>query len=388
MFPIGDDNPTRNKPFVTYGLIIANIAVFVGVNVMTPPEETQQIWSTHGYQSAEPLGLGVLTYQFLHGDWLHILNNLWMLWIVGDNVEDKLGHGRYLLTYLAAGVAAAWVFSATGQIFNDLPLIEGVREPPLVGASGSIFGMMGMYLIFFPEARIRILLWFLLLIQVIRVRAKWVIGMWLGLEVWRTLQAHGPSAGHVATSAHVGGGVFGILLAIWLKPRIGGGGDGDAWDVHTGFAKRSTSSTGDQYAATGARSSWFESPAPPEDSLLELEDRMIDLVRRGEMRHAIDLYPRYEAMHRERPLPGDIQIEIAHEYYEQGLHRDALAAYQRYLSTEPGGEERAEAQFRVGVIYARWLDDPVRARGFLQAAARAHPDPEIRRFAGEELQRL
>jgi hypothetical protein len=306
---------------------------------------------------------------------------------MGDNVEDKLGHVRYLLLYLAAGAVAAWTFTLVGGFFGVVPdpFEAGV---PLVGASGSIFGVMGMYLVFFPDARIRVLLWFLLLVQVIRVRAKWVIGMWLGLEIWRTVAAGGPAAGEVATSAHVGGGLFGMLVGFLLKPALGGGGDGDAWDVHTGFARRGRSSTSERHEQHGAGSGWFEAPEPPEDSLVGLEDQIVEMVESGRMREAIELYPGYESMYRERPLPGDVQIEIAHEFYEQSLPRDALDAYLRYLETEPRGPHRAEAHFRSGVLLAQWFGKPGDARPHLERAAREHGDPAIRRFALESLKTL
>lgn len=387
MFPIGDDNPTRTTPFVNYGLIVANVLVFAFVNLSERPAQVQQVFEQWGYDNSRQASLQILSYQFLHAGWFHILNNLWMLWIVGDNVEDKLGHVRYLLLYLAGGVVAAWTYTVASGFFGPIEAAGGAVVP-LVGASGSIFAIMGMYLVFFPEARIRILLWFLLLVQVIRVRAKWVIGIWLGLEIWRTLEAGGTAAGEVATSAHVGGGLFGIGVAFLLKKSLGGGGDGDAWDVHTGFSRHSRSATSSRHEVYGADAGWFEAPEPPEDSLVGLEDQIVQLVEGGRMDEALELYPGYESMYRERPLPGAVQIEIAHEFYERGLPRDALDAYLRYIETEPRGEHRAEAHFRAGVLLQQWFAQNAAARPHLEIATREHRDPAIRRFAQDALARL
>src|SRR6185436_11937237 len=112
----------------------------------------------------------LVTSMFMHGGWAHLLGNMWFLWIVGDNVEDKLGKIRYLALYLVGGAVAALTFAAIARASKISPeLLEalGGRHPPLVGASGAIACVMGAYLVFFPEARVRILWWLFFYVQVI-----------------------------------------------------------------------------------------------------------------------------------------------------------------------------------------------------------------------------
>lgn len=337
----------------------------------------------------------ILTSMFMHAGLMHIVGNMWVLWIVGDNVEDKLGKLRYLLLYVVGGLAAAWAYTLIANladppagVFEKL----GREHPPLVGASGAVYAVMGMYFVFFPEARIRLLAWFFLFVQVIRMPAKWFIGCTIALDFVMTVLARGAAAGGVATAAHVGGGVFGIAAAWALKRSLGGGGEGDAWDVHTGFSRRTRDGTEPRRGAADTTddggSPWFAPPEPMEDRASEIEDALGELVRAGRVREAIDLYPSYVALRRERPLPPEIQIEIAHEYYRQGLARDGIAAYRRFVDAYPTDDEAPEAAFRIGLLYARGMNDARSAAPWLREAARAHPNPEVAAYAESELARL
>src|SRR5262245_31941950 len=232
-FPLGDENPTRTTPVMTWLLIAANAAVFVAFNLQLGAADLQAWTLQWGFDVDHPFGPQLVTSMFMHGGWAHILGNMWVLWIVGNNVEDKLGKLRYLLLYVAGGVAAALTYTLIAQqvpVPDEVAMQIGDRHPPLVGASGAIAAVMGMYLIFFPEARVRILIWF----YVVPVRAKWFIGMTLLVDLLTSVRHSQAAVGGVATMAHVGGGVFGVIAALVLKPLIGGGAEGDPWDVHTG----------------------------------------------------------------------------------------------------------------------------------------------------------
>jgi hypothetical protein len=255
---------------------------------------------------------------------------------------------------------------------------------PLIGASGAIFGIMGTYFVFFPEARIRMLLWFFFFVQIIPVRAKWIIGIWVVQDLVLTILARGPSSGSVATAAHVGGALFGVAAGVVLKPRVGGGGVGSTWDVHTGFS----TSHDDRFRSPFARLGLRITPATPTESqLVAIEDAIAREVRAGRIDSALDLYPRYESMAREKPLPGAVQIEIAHEFFRRGLPTEAYEAYQRYLETDPRGDEVPEACFRIGVLLGRAFASCSAARPYLERAAAEHPDPDLRRVAEEEIAR-
>jgi membrane associated rhomboid family serine protease len=392
--PIGDDNPRRTTPIVTIGLIAVNALVFFANNLGADEASLQAFVLRWGYDSAHPFAVQVVTSMFMHANLVHILGNMWVLWIVGDNVEDKLGKLRYLGLYVAGGLAAAWSYSLIANAADPPPGVFeklGREHPPLVGASGAVYAVMGMYVIFFPEARIRLLAWFFLFIQVFRMPAKWFIGLTIALDFVQSLLARGPAAGGVATVAHVGGGVFGMTAALLLKGVVGGRREGDAWDVHTGFSQRTRDGTEahpGRRRAAAAGDPWFAPPEPMEDRATEIEEALGELVRTGRVREAIDLYPSYVALRRERPLPPEVQIEIAHEFYRQGLARDGIAAYRRFVDSHPDDDEAPEAAFRIGLLYARGLNDAASAVPWLREAAQSHGNPDVAAYARRELARL
>ena len=172
--PIGDDNPSTRVPWVNYGLVAANVVVFILVNGMgSLPASVSREW---GFVPNDPRWYTFVTSVFLHGDIFHILGNLLFLWIFGDNVEDKLGSVLYLIFYVVAGaLACAFYMLFTGFAGGSVPL---------VGASGAIAGAMGCYMVFFPEARIRFFYWvFWFFMGTLRVRAKWALGIWIVMNL-------------------------------------------------------------------------------------------------------------------------------------------------------------------------------------------------------------
>src|SRR5664279_1044371 len=143
MFPLRDTQPSYSKPVVTVLLIVVNILVFL-FEISLDPYTRNDFIAAYGLVPDHFSLLSVLTSMFLHGGWLHVLGNMWFLWIFGDNVEDILGHGKFLLFYLLCGMAAAFL----KVLFNVDSRV------PMVGASGAIAGVMGAYMVKFPRARI------------------------------------------------------------------------------------------------------------------------------------------------------------------------------------------------------------------------------------------
>jgi membrane associated rhomboid family serine protease len=221
MFPISDDNPRQITPFVTWSLIAANVLVFFwqaslgetaghaavleygmiparvfGDAALHPDLVSIPPWST------------VLTSMFMHGGWLHLGLNMLFLWIFGDNVEESMGHGRYLVFYLACGVAAA--------------LTQGLINPssaiPMVGASGAISGVLGAYMLLHPQATVRVLLILGVMVTITHVPAIIVLGLWFLTQIGSA--AISPTdQGGVAFFAHIGGFVAGMLLVPLFKKR-------------------------------------------------------------------------------------------------------------------------------------------------------------------------
>lgn len=213
MFPLYDENPTRITPFITYGLIGMNVLVFfhelslsdgqldqfLRLYAVVPRELTNNLpgeWMT------------LFTSQFLHGGWWHLISNMVFLWIFGNNIEDRLGHFKYIIFYLSCGALAAlcqWVIGVNSGV-------------PSLGASGAISGVLGAYIIRFPDARVMSLVFLGFFITTIRVPALLLIGIFFiqnvisGLANLQAAANMSVETGGVAYWAHIGGFVFGVIL--------------------------------------------------------------------------------------------------------------------------------------------------------------------------------
>jgi len=204
MFPIRDTQPSYSKPVVTVVLIVVNILVFLY-------QFSLDSFSQNAFMYRYALipdrfhFSNVVTSMFLHGGWMHVLGNMWFLWIFGDNIEDILGHAKYVLFYLMCGIAAA----LTQVFFNP-----GSRVP-MVGASGAIAGVMGAYMIKFPNSRIRTLIFLFIFFTMADVPAWIMLIYWFGLQFiggFETLASAQVAQGGTAFFAHVGGFLAGILF--------------------------------------------------------------------------------------------------------------------------------------------------------------------------------
>jgi len=222
MIPLRDDEPSHSKPVVTIALIVANVAFFV--YELSLGARLQEFLMSAAFVPARMFdggapdggGLqlgGALLSMFLHGGWAHIGGNMLFLWIFGDNVEDRLGHLRFIVFYLACGLAATYA-QAVAQ--PDLAV-------PTVGASGAIAGVLGAYLLLYPAARIHTLLFLGFLITSIQVPALVYLPVWFLLQLLSGVAALGAQtsaeAGGVAWFAHIGGFVAGPLLFFALGGR-------------------------------------------------------------------------------------------------------------------------------------------------------------------------
>ncbi|MGZ3405217.1 MAG: rhomboid family intramembrane serine protease [Polyangia bacterium] len=223
--PISDENPTTRTPWVTYGLIAVNALAWFfelsrGVAESTFDYGAIPSWVLHHMRDGTlhlpglmgrgivqlhqevPWPWTVVTSMFMHGGWLHIIGNMWFLWIFGDNVEEAMGSVKYLLFYLLCGLAAAMA-----QVLSS-----PASQIPMVGASGAIAGVLGAYIVLYPHARVRCLWILFIIITTVYVPA------WLLLGIWFVSQFFIPGEG-VAWMAHVGGFVTGFLLVRLLVTR-------------------------------------------------------------------------------------------------------------------------------------------------------------------------
>jgi membrane associated rhomboid family serine protease len=220
MIPLRDDNPTNIVPVMTVGLIALNVLVFLYQISLGPGGAEVFIYQfgaipavIFGSQSlpselvAIPASLSVFTSMFLHGGFLHLIGNMLYLWIFGNNVEDAMGHGRFILFYLLTGVAASMA-----HFFTDLN-----SEIPTIGASGAISGILGAYILLYPRAQVLVLIFLGFFIRVMYVPAGLALGFYFLLQILRGTLTFGQGGGGVAWFAHIGGFVAGLLLVGLFK---------------------------------------------------------------------------------------------------------------------------------------------------------------------------
>jgi len=224
MFPIQDSVPSRSVPVVTRALILINVVVFF-FELSLSRESIIQLFYLFGVVPARftdpegaasigfPIGSywSLLTHQFLHGGWLHIVANMWTLWIFGDNVEDRMGPLRFIIFYLVCGVLAALT-----QV-----LVTPDATIPSVGASGAIAGVLGAYLLFFPTARLIVLIPILFFPFFFELPAVIFLVFWFFIQLFSgtAMLASPQQVGGIAFWAHIGGFIAGMLLCIFFVRR-------------------------------------------------------------------------------------------------------------------------------------------------------------------------
>lgn len=235
MFPIRDDNPHFLTPYATWTIVGLNILVWVLVQGLgshpalarsvcilgmlpgellqsVPAGTTVQIGPDTFCRISDDSGWWTLvTHMFLHGSWMHIIGNMWFLWIFGNNVEDSMGHLRFVVFYLLCGFAAAGL-----QIVSDPASIV-----PMVGASGAIGGVMGAYILLYPRVTVHMLVILGFYITTLAIPAVWMLGYWFLLQLLGGFTSVGSEGGGVAFWAHVGGFVAGgVLILLFRDPEL------------------------------------------------------------------------------------------------------------------------------------------------------------------------
>lgn len=211
MIPLRDVIPSRTRPVVTVGLIVLNAAVFLYEQSLTD-RQLQRFAFAWGLVPAEFTWTSVVTSMFLHGSWGHFLGNMLYLWIFGDNIEDRLGHLRFLVFYLLCGTLAA-----LGQVFVNMGSLV-----PMIGASGAISGVLGAYLVLFPHSRVLTLVPIFFVLQLIEVPAVLLLGLWFLVQLLSGVGSLGAEAdiGGVAFWAHAGGFIAGAaLVTVFKRPE-------------------------------------------------------------------------------------------------------------------------------------------------------------------------
>ena len=217
MIPLRDVIPSRTTPYITITIISLNALAWL-FEVSLPHEVLNEFLTIYGVVPGDFSPPTLITSMFLHGSWSHVIGNMWYLWIFGDNVEDRVGHGRFIVFYLLCGIAAA-----LGQV-----AVDPNSMLPTIGASGAIAGVMGAYFVLYPHSRVLTLIpwWFL---QIVELPAIALLGFWFLMQLFSagaiavTANTHG--GGGVAFAAHVVGFVAGMGGVFVFRKR-----ELDPWD--------------------------------------------------------------------------------------------------------------------------------------------------------------
>ncbi|NOT33509.1 MAG: rhomboid family intramembrane serine protease [Candidatus Eisenbacteria bacterium] len=224
MIPLRDENPSGRTPHLTRLIILINALVFVYELSLGPalqefalafgivPAHVSNALAGRGNLVTDAL-VPLFTSMFLHGGWLHLISNMWYLWIFGDNIEDQFGHLGFVLFYLGAGLASGLLHFA----------MQTGSPIPTVGASGAIAGVLGAYVVLFPRARVITLVPLFVFIQLMALPAVVVLGLWFVTQFFNgalSLLYTSDSGGGVAWWGHIGGFAFGVLVALVARGRV------------------------------------------------------------------------------------------------------------------------------------------------------------------------
>ncbi len=211
MIPLRDVIPSRTTPYLTVVLIAVNAVAWL-YELSLPPDEVTGFLQTFGVVPASFTASTLVSSMFLHGSWSHVIGNMWYLWIFGDNVEDRLGHGRFLAFYLICGFVAA-----LGQVAMDPQ-----STLPTIGASGAIAGVMGAYFVMFPRSRVLTLIPLIIFWEVVEIPAIFLLGFWFLMQLFSAgaiAATASTQGGGIAFMAHVAGFVAGLLGVFVLRGR-------------------------------------------------------------------------------------------------------------------------------------------------------------------------
>lgn len=390
LIPFGTDRSLARPTVVTYWLIGINVAIYlVGV-----------FWDRfdpEGHRAFEELlvldpnhfaWLGLITYQFLHGGFWHILGNMLFLLVFGPNVEDRLGRIWFPLFYLAAGAIAGGAHCLLeNPIYEDGPLRI---LPSVVGASGAIAGVTGAYIVLFPLTNVRVVLFFMV-VGVYHLPA-WAF---IAFAICKDLIFQGLGADNgVARIAHLGGYAWGVgvsLLLLWTRvlPR-------ETYDL---FSMMKHAQRRRAFKELASKSSPWRSDAgsavaaakaidPKEAQIADLRAEVHRLHSAGRMNDAGDAYIRLVQLTGEASMHRAAQLDLANHFFAVGRYQPAAEAYDVFNRRFPGDGQTSHVRLMLALISARYLNDPLRAKALLKELREAgleEPHLELARTLEKEL---
>lgn len=368
---------------VNYVLIGLNVGVFI-VQKMMGEARSDELFKPLMLWPGSPKLIQFVTYQFLHGDIMHLAGNMLFLWVFGNSVNSKMGNLTYSLFYLACGV-----FAGAGFVFS-----EGAH--PCVGASGAIAGVTTAYLVLFPRTDVTVLYIFFF-IGTTSIRSIWLI--LIKMVLWDNLISmyidRGDGFTSVAYSAHIAGYLAGfvltlILLAFKALPR-------DHFDLLSIWRRANqrrefASMVSDPNSRAQAQYGRVARPpvgavivARPVDAMAGMRDAVIAALSSSDSAAAIDRYAELMSKDPEQVLPARFQLEIGNQLMANQRYAPAAAAYEAFLKKYPTAANANEVKLLLGILYARYVPQYERARGFLVECVEKLTSPAQRAQASQWL---
>ncbi len=384
LIPIRTDSPVRRAPRVNQSIILANVLVFLLLDVFSS-------WLGRGDDESikrrlviDPQNLELyqfFTYQFLHGDFWHIFGNMLFLWVFGNSVNSKMGNVSYLFFYLACGVFAGVGFAATS-------------DAPCLGASGAIAGVTTAFLVLFPRSAVTVFYWLWLYVGTVQVQALLLIV--LKIILWDNVISPNLSRGdefvQVAYSAHIAGYLFGFLwcslmLVIRALPR-------DQYDIIAlvrRFRQRQEyrAMMADPNARAQATLGRVARPissvtgeiveqplSPAEMEIVRLRGEISDLLDRHDYLAAAEAYQALVVKDPTQCLPRGQMLAVANQLMTMSRYPQAASAYEKYLAAYPGDSEAEEIKLVLGILYAKYLEQPESAQKHLRDALGRLTNPD------------
>jgi len=374
IFPVQTDSPVRRTPYVNWALIGVNIAVYVALDIFGGRgvagwgehiKRPLMLWPLHSemYQ--------FLTYQFLHGDAMHLLGNMYFLWLFGNSVNGKMGHATYLLFYLACGVFAGLGFSTVNS------------SAPCLGASGSIAGVTTAYLVLFPRSEVTVFYWVLIYLGTTQIGSLlWILGKMVLWDNWFAMQSPDAAYTSVAYEAHLAGYFFGFfftiaMLLVRALPR-------DQYDILALWKRwymRHTFRTVMEDPSMRARAQYGRVARPvhaagrePEETpagpATVLRGEITERLSREDFTAAAERYLELIVRDPQQVLPRRQQLDIANQLMTMHRYPQAAEAYEKYLQHYPGNPDAEQVMLLLGIIYARHLQRFDAARKCLSESLR------------------
>lgn len=390
--PYKTDAPVNRSPFVNISLIGFNVLVALATLPISSDGRAAFEWgdALHVWGQLKPQDLKLyqfVTYQFLHGDFGHLLGNMLFLWVFGNSVNSKMGNVAYLMFYLAAGIFAGVGFAATS--IN-----------PCVGASGAIAGVTTAYLVLYPQSLVDVFCWFFLFIRILHIQALLLIVV--KVIVWDNIVAPSMLSGGLTTvahSAHLAGYFFGfslcmLLLMVKALPR-------DQYDI-LALIKRYNQRR--QYRAMMANpqaqaQATYGRVAQPagvfsgrpiavpagDHAIIRLRQEIADRLSKGEYAEAIQKYEELMMRDNSQILSRKNMLDLAIQLKTHEKFPQAVSAYEKFLSAYPQDPEVPHAQMMLGILYTKYLQQHDRAEVLFRECRNQLKDPNLQELTDQWL---